>query len=152
MKSGVSLSDLPTYVYIDSSNIRFACSCGLGIDLDYEKLYKYLRGKYPSLEKVLYFEGSEVDDLKKRADFKRYQKLGYEVKILERKKYTVPAVFRYRKCPNCKKRVRICACPKSVKLKPNVDVFLCSEMVSDALREKRPAHFIYCLVTEIMLK
>lgn len=142
MKAEVKVSELPTYVYIDSSNISFACKRGLGIDLDYRKLYKYLKRKYPKLQKISYFEGKEVEDVEKAKIFKTYTKIGYTMKILERKKYILPPVFRYKKCPNCKQRIKICTTPKSIKLKSNVDVFLCSEIMFDALRKKHPAHFV----------
>lgn len=142
MKAEVKISELPTYVYIDSSNINFACKRGLGIDLDYKKLYKYLKRKYPQLKEVSYFEGREIEDAEKAKIFRAYEKVGYTMKILERKKYILQPVFRYKKCPSCNQRVKICTAPKSIKLKSNIDVFLCSEMMFDALKEKRPTHFM----------
>ncbi len=59
------LSSLPTYVYIDGSNIRFACKNGLGFDLDYKKLFGYLSAKYTNLKRVAYLEGRSSDDAEK---------------------------------------------------------------------------------------
>jgi len=136
------LANLPTYVYIDGSNIRFACKNGLGIDLDYKKLYAYLSQKYPNLKRVVYFEGRSSDDAGKLDIFKKYRKYGYEVLSLDRKKYVEPATFRKFRCKKCGSLNRIKTMPKTTKFKSNVDVYLCSEMMFDAMADKGEKHLV----------
>lgn len=136
------LADLSTYVYIDGSNIRFACKKGLGIDLDYKKLHIYLSQKYPNLKRAAYFEGRNSDDAGKLDIFKKYKKYGYEVLSLDRKKYVEPAIFRKFNCKRCSFLNRVKAAPKTTKFKSNVDVYLCSEMMFDAMADKGEKHLI----------
>ena len=137
-----SLSELPTYVYIDGSNIRYACKDGLGLDLNYKKLYKYLAAKYPNLKRIAYFEGREKDDSEKLNIFKKYKNYGYEVLSLDRKKYVAPAVYKKSKCKKCKTINNVRVLPKTAKFKSNVDVYLCSEMMFDAMKIKGAAHLL----------
>ena len=65
MAMNTKLVALPTYVYLDGSNIRLACRNGCGFELDFKKLYRYLETKYPKLVSVQYFEGISVGDAKK---------------------------------------------------------------------------------------
>lgn len=136
------LASLPTYVYIDGSNIRFACKDGLGIELDYKKLYGYLAKKYPELRRAVYFEGRSSEDVEKLNIFKKYQRYGYEVLSLDRKKYVAPAVYKKFKCKKCKTLNSVRILPAVAKFKSNVDVYLCSEMMFDAINTSKEAHLI----------
>jgi uncharacterized LabA/DUF88 family protein len=137
-----ALSSLPTYVYIDGSNIRLACKIGLRFDLDYKRLHQYFVTKYPNLKRIVYFEGRSSDDTEKRSIFKRYEHYGYEVLSLERKKYITPAVQKSFVCKKCKNVNKIKVLPKVAKFKSNVDVYLCSEMMFDAMNSKDEIHLI----------
>lgn len=136
------LSSLPTYVYIDGSNIRFAVLRTLGFRINYKKLYTYLAQKYPKLKRAVYMEGRSSDDKVKLGIFRKYERYGYEVLSLDRKSYTVPAITKKFKCKKCKTINEVEAMPESVNMKSNVDVYLCSEMMFDALNSQKPAHFI----------
>jgi hypothetical protein len=87
-------------------------------------------------------EGRSSDDKIKLGIFKKYQRYGYEVLSLERKNYTVPAIVKNFNCKKCKTLNKVEAMPATEKMKSNVDVYLCSEMMFDALAAKKPAHFV----------
>jgi uncharacterized LabA/DUF88 family protein len=136
------LSDLPTYVYIDVSNIRYACLRSCGIRLRFDKLLKYFRGKYPNLKTVKYFEGISLDDTAREKQFKQYEKMGYEVCSLSRKAYNDPAVYKDFICKKCKTPNRVKVLDKSKKLKSNVDVYIATELLEVAHIATEPIHII----------
>lgn len=74
MTEKTKLADLETYVYIDVSNIRACCLLTLGREINFEKLMKYLKGKYPALREVRYYEGIANDDDVERSSFQRLGK------------------------------------------------------------------------------
>jgi hypothetical protein len=138
----VKIVDLPTYIYIDGSNIRLACRKSCGFDLDFRKLYAYFTVKYQHLVRAQYFEGVGIGDSKKEAIFRNYEKYGYEVVPLIRKCYTSPAKYKTFKCCNCGTENKVKIADKMVVMKSNVDVLLCSKVMSDVARNKATAHFI----------
>jgi uncharacterized LabA/DUF88 family protein len=133
---------MSTNVYIDASNIRFACAHSLRLNLDFGRFYTYLAKKYAGLEQVKYFEGIASNDKKRKKYFQTLTRLGYDVFSLERKTYESPAVMKRFKCNNCGSPNQVEVAPRAVKLKSNVDVFLASEMMFDAHDIKPPAHLI----------
>ncbi|MCL2038767.1 hypothetical protein FWG86_02625 [Candidatus Saccharibacteria bacterium] len=74
--------------------------------------------------------------------FKKYQRYGYEVLSLDRKKYITKATYKKVKCHKCKTIRHIQVSSQIAKFKSNVDVYLCSEMMFDATQVKGAAHLI----------
>ena len=142
MKTKSNLADLDTYVFIDVSNIRYACLRSCNIRLSFPKLIKYFEGKYKHLRSVKYFEGISDNDQDREKQFKNYKKLGYEIHSLSRKAYTDPAVYKEFNCKKCKTPNRVKVLEKSKKLKSNVDVYIASELLKTALLATKPAHII----------
>ncbi len=141
-RGNYSIVDLDTYVFIDVSNIRAACLKTLGLRLNFEKLYCYLRQKYKRLKDVYYFEGIADDDQAKTDAFERLQELGYSVKTLSRKAYVKPAMYKEVKCRKCGNVQRTQVLKRSISLKSNVDVYLATELLSIAYLAKRPVHLM----------
>ncbi len=138
----MTLKDLDTYVFIDVSNIRAACLSSCGFRIDFIRLLKYLKNKYPRLKSVYYYEGIAENDLKKRDYHRMLDSEGYTIKSLERKSYTDRAVFKRFKCKKCGTDNRVQVLPKVVKMKSNVDVYLATDMVQLALSMRKPVHLV----------
>ena len=138
-----STSTEKTYVYIDVSNIRWACSWSCGFNLDFVKLYKYLKRKYPNTQEIRYYEGIATGDERKRERFQFLEdKVGYNVCSLNRKSYINPPRFKNYKCNNCGATNTVKILQENVKLKSNVDVYLASDMIERAVLEKDPVQLI----------
>jgi uncharacterized LabA/DUF88 family protein len=137
----IKLKDLNTYVYIDSSNISNALKV-CNIELDFFKLYVYLKKTYPKLKSIKYFEGLDREDYRKQKTFEKLQQLGYEIKTLQRKTYPYPAKYRIFRCSNCNTKNNIRILRKKKVLKSNIDVYLCSELMSDLLNLRAYTHAI----------
>jgi uncharacterized LabA/DUF88 family protein len=142
MKQQRNLLELDCFVFIDVSNIRYACLRGCQIRLDFRRLYKYFSDKYPDLKAVKYFEGISDNDTERQAQFKKFEKIGYEVCSLSRKAYINPAVHKNFKCKKCKAENRVKVLSKTEKLKSNVDVYIASELLRVAYLAKKPTHII----------
>lgn len=67
----MNLSEVETYVYIDVSNIRYACRRGCDFNLDFVKLYSYLKTKYLNTQEIRYYEGISIGDGKKMNYFRK---------------------------------------------------------------------------------
>jgi len=52
---------MQTYAFIDASNLFYGGEKSLGWKIDYQKLFKYLRGKY-DVSRIFYFGGVEIHD------------------------------------------------------------------------------------------
>jgi uncharacterized LabA/DUF88 family protein len=141
-KAQSNLTSLDTYVFIDVSNIRYACLRSCNIRLSFPKLIKYFQGKYKHLKSVKYFEGISDNDQTREKQFKSYAKLGYEIRSLSRKTYTDPAVYKGFICKKCKTRNRVKVLEKSKKLKSNVDVYIATELLEIAHLATKPTHII----------
>ena len=141
MSNKINLKELDTYVYIDSSNIRNALRIS-HVELDYAMLLNYFKTTYRLLKVIKYFEGIDRTDLDKIKLFENYEKLGYEMKTLERKSYNNPPKFKIFKCVNCKEKNTVEILKESKTLKSNIDVYLCSELMGDLLSVKRESHAI----------
>ncbi len=135
------LKNLNTYVYIDSSNISNALKV-FKIELDFFKLFNYFKKTYPKLKTIKYFEGVDREDYKKQKDFAQLQQLGYEIKTLQRKTYLYPAKYKAFKCTHCKAKNNVRILRKKKILKSNIDVYLCSELMSDLLNVRTETHAI----------
>lgn len=138
----LKLTDLETRVFVDASNIRACCLRTLGWRMDFRKLLKYLRRKYPRLVETRYYEGIATDDAGKEKTFAELTKIGYQVCALSRKAYVDPAVYREVKCRKCGNIQRVQTLKRSVKLKSNVDVYLATEFLKQAYLAERPIHLI----------
>ena len=139
----MNLKNAKTYVYIDVSNIRYACSWSLGFQLDFAKLYAYLKKKYPGLQDVRYYEGIAKSDKKKRDHMKFLkEKVGYTICPLERKSYVADARYKNFRCLKCGFLNKVKILPKVTKMKSNVDVYLASDMVECAARAKEPINIV----------
>ena len=120
----------PTYVYIDVSNIRYACLASCGFNLDFIKFYQYLKRKYPGKIEARYYEGIAEGDEKKKKHFTFLEKkVGHRVCSLSRKSYTEPAKYKTFNCGQCGAPNSVKILPKNTKLKSNVDVYIASEML-----------------------
>ena len=138
-----STSTEKTYIYIDVSNIRWACSWSCGFNLDFVKLYKYLKRKYPNTQEIRYYEGIATGDERKREHFRFLEdKIGYKVCSLDRKSYTNPPKYKKFKCKKCGSINNVKIMSEGIKLKSNVDVYLASDMIERAALEKDPIQII----------
>lgn len=136
------LSDIDTYIFIDTSNIRSSCFTTLGFWIDFKKLYHYFQQKYPNLKAVYYYEGIANDDNSKIKEFNKLRKIGYTVKSLARKSYLNPAIYKDVKCKKCGNIQRTQIQKKSVSLKSNVDVFLSADLLNLVYTAKKKTHII----------
>ena len=132
-----------TVVYIDVSNIRYACIRSCGFNLDFIKLYNYLKKKYPDTQEIRYYEGISFRDARKLAHFRFLsEKIGYKVCPLSRKGYIEPTRYETFKCENCNFPNKVKVLPENIKLKSNVDVLLASDMLECAAKAKVPTNFV----------
>ncbi|MBR1795859.1 NYN domain-containing protein [Candidatus Saccharibacteria bacterium] len=139
----MKLIDIKTFVYIDASNIRSACLNSCGFRLNFAKLCKYFRNKYPNLEKICYYEGlSKTDDVKRGYLEELSKNSGCKICTLERKSYTEPPRYQKYICKECKAQNNIKIAPRTLKLKSNVDVYLATDMMVDAYRNNDKMHII----------
>ena len=134
---------MKTYIYIDVSNIRYACLWSSEFNLDFVKLYNYFKTKYPMLKDVRYYEGIARDDSKKEKHFKfLHDTIGYTICSLERKSYVEPPKYEFFECKECHTRNVVQVLNRSVKLKSNVDVYLASDMIGQVVSATEPIHVI----------
>ena len=139
----MDLREIETYIYIDVSNIRHACLCSCGFNLDFVKLYNYLRDKYPNAQEIRYYEGVSFRDKRKLRHFRFLRdKVGYTVCSLYRKSYVESARYEQFDCENCGFSNRVKVLPENIKLKSNVDVYLASDMLECAARAKGPINIV----------
>ena len=98
----MSLLEAKTYIYIDVSNIRHACLWSCGFNLDFIKLFNYLKKKYPRVQEIRYYEGVSSSDKKKLKHFKFLsEKIEYKICSLRRKGYVEPAKYETFTCKKC---------------------------------------------------
>lgn len=139
----MSLSEAKTYIYIDVSNIRHACLWSCGFNLDFIKLYSYLREKYPNVQEIRYYEGVSSRDKKKLRHFRFLSdRIGYKVCSLSRKGYVEPARYETFECENCKFPNKIKVLSENVKLKSNIDVYLTADMMECVARADEPINIV----------
>lgn len=134
--------DAGTYVFIDVSNIRQACKKCYGFNIDFFKFYDYFSGKYKNLKDVRYYEGVAFDDSAKKEYFEKLRAKGFTVCSLERKTYTERAKRKKFVCPKCSKIFLGITMPATTKMKSNVDVYLVSELLELAAKDKKPKRII----------
>lgn len=142
MKKFPPLTDFPTYVFIDASNIRAACLKTLNLSINFPKLLRYLQRKYPNLQDARYYEGIANDDKAKGKVFNQLRRAGYTVCPLERKTYIEPAVYKEIRCRQCKSVQKTRVLKKTTKMKSNVDVYLAADLLKLAYLCKKPVHVI----------
>lgn len=139
----MNLSEAETYVYIDVSNIRYACRRSCGFNLDFVKLYNYLKIKYPNMQEIRYYEGVSTEDKKKLKYFRFLsEEVGYKVCALSRKSYFEPAKYATFECEACKYPNKIKILPENKKLKSNVDVYLTSDLLERVAKTKELTNFV----------
>ena len=137
----IKLKDLDTFVYIDVSIIRNALKIS-DIEIDWNMLYDYLKSTYKNLKSVKYFEGIDRYDNAKKEELEKLKTYGYKIKSLERKSYNEPPKYRTFVCKNCHHKNKVNISKKYKKLKSNVDVYLCSELMGDLLTSQKHVHAI----------
>lgn len=137
-----SLRNQDTYVFVDVSNIRYACRRSCNFDINFRKLYYYLQGKYVNLQKARYYEGIASNDEKKQRYFQRLEKTGWTICSLERKSYTNEAKYADFECSKCGTVNTVQILPEITKLKSNVDVYMAVDMVKCAMQATEPIHII----------
>ena len=138
----MNLKTAKTYVYIDVSNIRYACLWSSGFQLDFVKFYAYLKKKYSGLADVRYYEGVADTDKKKKEYMKFLSEVGYTICPLERKSYVVDARYKNFRCLKCGFLNRAKISSRTSKMKSNVDVYLATDMVERMAREKEPVNVV----------
>lgn len=131
-----------TFVFIDVSNIRYACRWSCDFDLDFDGFYNYLNRKYPKLREVRYYEGIASGDKRKKLYFKHLRKVGYRVCSLERKSYTNEAKYANFECLKCGALNTVQVLPENTKLESNVDVFMAVDMLKCAAKATEQLHII----------
>ena len=104
--------------------------------------YAYLKSTYGNLKSVKYFEGIDRYDIAKKEELEKLKTSGYEIRSLERKSYKESPKYRTFICRNCHHKNKVKVSKKSKKLKSNVDVYLCSELMGDLLKSKKFVHAI----------
>lgn len=139
--SKINLKQLNTFVYIDASNIKNALRV-LNVTIDWQKLYSYFKENYINLRQIMYFEGIDRDDVVKQKEFNGLKNIGYLLKTLSRKSYIDSPKNKIYKCKYCQKENTVNISPKSVKLKSNVDVYLCTEVLANVISPHQPIHII----------
>lgn len=139
--SKIYLKDLPAYVYIDASNIRNALKT-FNIEIDFLNLYKYFNDKYLNLVSIKYFEGIDRENVSKRKDLEELERAGYTIRSLERKRHLKTAKYKNIRCVNCGKQNKVQILKETRKLKSNIDVYLCSELMEDLLKKRKNSHAI----------
>lgn len=138
----IALKNRETFVFVDVSNIRYACRCSCGFDLDFKKFYRYFQDKYANLQEVRYYEGVASNDERKRRYFQRLEKTGYTICSLERKSYTNEAKYADFECMKCGAVNTVQVLPEITKLKSNVDVYMAVDMMQCAIRATESIHII----------
>lgn len=138
----IALKSRKTFVFVDVSNIRYACRCSCNFDLNFKKLYRYLQDKYVNLQEVRYYEGCALDDEKKQRHLQKLEKAGYTICSLERKSYTNEAKYADFECPECGTVNTVQVLPETTKLKSNVDVYMAVDMIKCAVQATKPIHII----------
>ena len=137
------LHDLDTYVFVDVSNIRWACLKTLDLWLEFSELADYFKRKYHSLKDLRYYEGIAIDDEKKKRTFDYLVRKGYTICPLERKSYTsTEAEEREVKCPKCGNEWVAKFSRERKAMKSNVDVYLASDLVRLATLADHPIHIV----------
>lgn len=139
----MSLIGAKTYIYIDVSNIRHACFWSCGFNLDFIKLYDYLKEKYSNVQEIRYYEGVSSRDKKKLEHFRFLsEKIGYEVCSLTRKGYVEPPKYETFECKNCRFPNKVRVLPEIIKLKSNVDVYLASDLLERVASTREPLNIV----------
>ena len=139
----MSLPGVKTYIYIDVSNIRYACLWSCGFNLDFIKLYYYLKEKYPNVQEIRYYEGvSDRDEKKMRHFCFLSDKIGYKVCSLSRKGYVEPAKYEVFECESCKVLNRVKVFSENIKFKSNIDVYLASDMLERVAGAHEPINIV----------
>ena len=137
------LHELDTYVFIDVSNIRWACLKTLGRWLDFVELINYFKRKYLNLKEVRYYEGIAQGDTKKQRTFNFLARKGYTICPLERKSYySVETKEHDVECPNCHYKWVAEFVDKNKVMKSNVDVYLATELLTVAHTATQPVHIV----------
>lgn len=135
--------NLPTYIYIDVSNINNACNKSLNFAIDFTKLYSYFQQKYPNLCDVRYYEGIAKNETWKRGYHNYLQReVGYTICKLERRSYQEPDKFGKFNCEKCGYPNRVKIYNGGVKLKSNVDVYLVSDIFKQLMKIRGAARII----------
>jgi len=137
----LELLTLKTFVYIDASNIRNALRKS-HFEIDFLKLYDYIKQKYEHLDSVKYFEGFDSEDEEKKKLFDSYEKVGMTMHLLSRKSYTSPAKFVQFSCEKCKSPNKVQVFEEKTTFKSNIDVFLSTEIFSDIIQAREPLHLV----------
>lgn len=141
-KGRTALKDWKTFVFVDVSNIRYACRRSCGFDLDFSKYYCYLQDKYANLQEVRYYEGIASGDEKKRHYFRWLERTGYTICSLERKGYINEAKNADFRCSECNTMNTVQILPETTKLKSNVDVYMAVDMMKCAIQASGPVHIV----------
>jgi len=76
------------YAFIDVYNTDNTTRKVLGFTIDWEKLYKYLKGKW-NCQKVYFFAGIEPGDMEKEQEYDRLKGIGYEMRTKRTMVYKV---------------------------------------------------------------
>ena len=137
------LQYLETYVFIDVSNIRWACLKTLDLWLEFSELADYFKRKYDNLKDLRYYEGIAAGDTIKQRTFDYLAHKGYTICPLERKSYTSTDVEeREIKCPKCGNEWVAEFSRERKAMKSNVDVYLASELLGVAYLAAKPIHIV----------
>lgn len=137
----LEMLSLKTFVYIDAANIRNALHKS-HFEIDFVKLYEYIKLKYAQLNSVKYFEGFDSTDAEKQKLFDSYEKAGMNMHLLSRKSYTSPARFMQFSCEKCKSPNKVQVHEEKTTFKSNIDVFLSTEIFSDIIQAREPLHLV----------
>ena len=137
-----TLKSLPTFVFIDASNIKNACEKSCNFTLSWRKLYSYFSTKYLSLKNIFYFEGIAKNDTKKEAKFDKLAKIGYAILSLTRKTYLKDERFREVVCGKCNNKIPVKTSTNGSTLKSNVDVYLAAKFMETTNSTEEPIHLI----------
>ena len=152
----MNLKNAKTYVYIDVSNIRYACLRSLKFSLDFVKLYNYFRNKYPKLQDVRYYEGIARYDGKKKKHFEYLRdEVGYTICPLERKSYVADAKFKEFRCRKCGTLNKVKILSRAAKTRGAIHIILlaCDGDYVEAIKnvlDVNPKAFVTVLATPLI--
>jgi uncharacterized LabA/DUF88 family protein len=85
MKSSNKSSKMPTYAFIDASNIIYGAKAE-GWFIDQKKLFDYLKTKF-KIKKAFFYYGKNSKDVKKEKFLKKLEQFGYILRVKEIKRF-----------------------------------------------------------------
>ena len=124
-----------TFVFVDVENVRNAVESEGYIDLDYKKLFEWLKEK-KNVKRIYLYLGIKDGDSKKEKRYKKFSKIeNCYVSIKKVMVYKKPPIELDTKCPRCQNHFIRRFYPRS-ELKANCDVELTLDAINFGVRKR----------------